>query len=108
MKRELTPTVIFFMLIDGLCNFIYNVLAFTMISHLSPLSYAIAGSTKRLVVIIISILVLHNPVTKMNLFGISLALIGVVLYNQVNYNQKKQKLLLKSTAIQPSLPSPLP
>ncbi len=92
------------MLMDGLCNFIYNVLAFTMISHLSPLSYAIAGSTKRLVVIIISILVLHNPVTKVNLFGISLALIGVVLYNQVNYNEKKQKLLLKTN----SLPSPLP
>ncbi len=78
------------MLIDSLCNFVYNVLALTMISHLSPLSYAIAGSTKRLVVIIISILVLRNPVTRMNLFGISLALIGVILYNQVKYNENKQ------------------
>jgi solute carrier family 35 protein E1 len=94
------------MLLDGLFNFIYNVLAFTMISRLSPLSYAITGSTKRLVVIIISILVLHNPVTKMNLFGISLALIGVVLYNQVKYNERKQQLLL--TSLPPPLPSPIP
>lgn len=96
------------MLFDGFCNFIYNVLAFTLISHLSPLSYAIAGSTKRLIVIMISILVLHNPVTKMNLFGISLALLGVVIYNQIKYHEKKQELLLKSTEIQPELPSPLP
>jgi len=96
------------MLIDGFCNFVYNVLAFTLISNLSAVSYAIAGSTKRLVVIIISILVLHNPVTKMNLFGISLALIGVIIYNQIKYNETKQRLLLKSTSIQPTLPSPLP
>lgn len=78
------------MLLDGLFNFFYNVLAFTMISRLSPLSYAIAGSTKRLIVIIISILVLHNPVTKLNLFGISLAVLGVILYNKVKYDERKQ------------------
>ena len=96
------------MSLDGLCNFIYNVLAFTLISRLTPLSYAIAGSTKRLVVITISILVLHNPVTKINLFGISLALIGVVLYNQMKYHEKKQRLLVKQAEEQNALPSPLP
>ncbi|CAF0795030.1 unnamed protein product [Adineta steineri] len=108
IRQELTLTVIFFMLIDGLCNFIYNVLAFTMISRLSPLSYVIAGSTKRLVVIIISILILHNPVTKMNLFGISLALVGVVLYNKIKYDEKKQQSLLKTITVQSILPSPVP
>ena len=96
------------MLLDGFCNFIYNVLAFTMISRLSPLSYVIAGSTKRLVVIVISILVLHNPVTKMILFGIGLALFGVVLYNKIKYNEKKQQLLVKTMTVQLTLPSPLP
>ena len=77
------------MSMDGLFNFLYNVLAFTMISRLSPLSYAIAGCTKRLVVIMISILVLRNPVTKMNLCGISLAILGVVLYNKVKHDENK-------------------
>lgn len=95
------------MLLDGFCNFIYNVLAFSLISHLSPLSYAIAGSTKRLVVIAVSILVLHNPVTKINLFGIGLALIGVVLYNQVKYYEQKRKLFIKQTNESETLPSPL-
>ncbi|CAF1560381.1 unnamed protein product [Rotaria sp. Silwood1] len=109
IRRELTPTVIYFILIDGLCNFIYNVLAFTMISYLSPLTYAIAGSTKRIIVIIISIIILHNPVTYMNLFGISLALIGVILYNKVKYNEKKQQLLsLNTMSMQPILLTSLP
>jgi len=44
----------------------------------------------------------------MNLFGIGLALTGVVIYNQIHYYEKKQKLSLKSTEIQPTLASPLP
>ncbi|CAF3001142.1 unnamed protein product [Rotaria socialis] len=108
-KRELTSKVICFLLIDGLCNFIYNVLAFTMISYLSPLSYAIAGSTKRIVVIIISIVVFHNPITYMNLFGISLAISGLILYNKVKYNEKKQQLLSSHTmTLQPILLTRLP
>ncbi|CAF1129020.1 unnamed protein product [Rotaria sordida] len=109
IRRELTPTVIYFILIDGLCNFIYNVLAFTMISYLSTLSYAIASSTKRITIIIMSIIIFHNRITYMNLFGISLTLIGVILYNKMKYNEKKQQLLsLNTISIQPILLSSLP
>ncbi|CAF1068906.1 unnamed protein product [Rotaria sordida] len=109
IRRELTPTVIYFILIDGLCNFIYNVLAFTMISYLSILSYAIASSTKRITIIIMSIIIFHNRITYMNLFGISLTLIGVILYNKMKYNEKKQQLLsLNTISIQPILLSSLP
>ncbi|CAF3741080.1 unnamed protein product [Rotaria sordida] len=109
IRRELTPTVIYFILIDGLCNFIYNVLAFTMISYLSSLSYAIASSTKRITIIIMSIIIFHNRITYMNLFGISLTLIGVILYNKMKYNEKKQQLLsLNTISIQPILLSSLP
>lgn len=88
----MTLTVVGFMLLDGFCNFLYNAIAFTLISHMTPVSYAIAGSAKRLVVITISILILHNPVTKLNLFGISLALIGVIIYNQVKSYEHKQTI----------------
>lgn len=100
--------VVGLMLLDGFCNFLYNVIAFTLISHMSPLSYAIAGSTKRLIVITISILVLHNPVTKLNLLGISLALLGVIIYNQVKFHEGKQRLAEKEAATQAVLPLPSP
>lgn len=102
------PIVVFYILLDGFCNFIYNVLAFTMISRLSPLSYVIAGSTKRLVVIAISIIVLHNPVTAVNLLGIGLALAGVLVYNKSKYDERKQQASLTPSIIPAVLPSPFP
>jgi solute carrier family 35 protein E1 len=75
--------VIIYLIIDGILNTIHNVVAFTMISLVSPLSYSIANSSKRIVVIATSIFILQNPVTKTNIVGMSLALLGVILYNKV-------------------------
>jgi len=78
-------------LFAGFCHFIQNLMAFTALSQISPLTYSVANVFKRVFVISSSFLWFGNSVTLSNIVGISMAVGGVALYNRARFQQKKRE-----------------
>ena len=62
--------------VDGCLHWLQNLLAFTLLKLVTPLTYAVANVTKRIAVISVSLLLLKNPVTATNVAGMMMAVLG--------------------------------
>ena len=65
--------------VDGCLHWLQNLLAFTLLKLVTPLTYAVANVTKRIAVITVSLLLLKNPVTTTNMGGMMMAILGRTL-----------------------------
>ena len=65
--------------VDGCLHWLQNLLAFTLLKLVTPLTYAVANVTKRIAVITVSLLLLKNPVTTTNMGGMMMAILGKTL-----------------------------
>jgi len=84
---ELTPETLGLLAFDGALHWLQNILAFTLLKLVTPLTYAVANVTKRIAVISVSLLLLKNPVTLVNIGGMAMAIMGVFCYNRAKHSE---------------------
>jgi solute carrier family 35, member E1 len=67
---------------NGIFHFGQNIMAFVLLSMLSPVSYSVASLIKRVWVIVVAILWFRNPTTSIQAFGVALTFFGLYLYDR--------------------------
>ena len=67
---------------NGLFHFGQNILAFVLLSRLSPVSYSVASLIKRVWVIVVAIIWFRSSTTPIQAFGVALTFFGLYLYDR--------------------------
>ncbi|KHN97815.1 uncharacterized protein MAM_04204 [Metarhizium album ARSEF 1941] len=93
---------------NGVFHFSQNILAFILLSMVSPVTYSVASLIKRVFVIVMAILWFRSPTTPIQAVGIALTFVGLYLYDRTSESNKadrKARLMTESqTGSSPLLP----
>lgn len=93
-------TVLYYMFLNGASHFAQNILAFTILSSTSPVTYSIASLVKRIVVILMAIVWFGQSVHPVQAMGIALTFVGLYMYqNAKGEVEKVEKKVRKIEAI---------
>lgn len=90
---------------NGTFHFGQNIIAFVLLSMVSPVTYSVASLIKRVFVVVIAIIWFQNPTTKIQGLGIALTFFGLYLYDRAkegNKADRKAKMMdIKEESILP-------
>jgi solute carrier family 35, member E1 len=76
---------------NGTFHFGQNIIAFVLLSMVSPVTYSVASLIKRVFVVVMAILYFRNPTTKIQGLGIALTFFGLYLYDRTSENKAERK-----------------
>lgn len=81
--------VAYYLFLNGTSHFAQNVLAFTILSSTSPVTYSIASLVKRIVVILMAIVWFGQSVHPVQALGICLTFVGLYMYQNAKGEVEK-------------------
>lgn len=83
------PSLIFYYTLNGSVHFLQNLLAFSILSLCSPVTYSIASLIKRIAVICMAIIWFGQTVYPIQAVGISMTFLGLWMYNQAKQDVER-------------------
>ncbi|PNX73906.1 xylulose 5-phosphate phosphate chloroplastic-like [Trifolium pratense] len=85
-------TFYIWVLVSGVFYHLYNQSSYQALDEISPLTFSVGNTMKRVVVIVSSVLVFRNPVRPLNGLGSAIAILGTFLYSQATAAKKAKKI----------------
>jgi len=82
-----TATFLSQVALAGFCYHLYNQFAFNALDRILPVTYGVCNVMKRSFVIVISIIMFGTAITLKSVVGITIALLGVLLYSTMKYRE---------------------
>lgn len=76
---------------NGVFHFVQNIMAFILLSMLSPVSYSVASLIKRVWVIIVAVIWFRSSTTKIQLVGVGLTMFGLYLYDRTSMEDAAER-----------------
>ncbi|KAI9744247.1 MAG: suppressor of loss of ypt1 [Claussenomyces sp. TS43310] len=76
---------------NGIFHFGQNIIAFVLLSMVSPVTYSVASLIKRVFVVVVAIIWFQNPTTKIQAAGIALTFFGLYLYDRTSDSNKADR-----------------
>ncbi|KAF5735276.1 xylulose 5-phosphate/phosphate translocator chloroplastic [Tripterygium wilfordii] len=86
-----SSTFYLWVLLSGVFYHLYNQLSYEALDEISPLTFSVGNTMKRVVVIVSTVLVFRNPVRPLNALGSAIAILGTFLYSQETSAKKAKK-----------------
>ncbi|UJR09098.1 hypothetical protein I4U23_013345 [Adineta vaga] len=87
--RSTSPSLFLLYVFNGISYHIQSVAAYAVMAYISPITHSVANTVKRALLIWLSVLIFHNPVTFLSGFGTLTVIFGVILYNEARDMEKK-------------------
>ena len=78
-------------LFNGTFHFGQNIVAFVLLSMVSPVTYSVASLIKRVFVIVFAVVWFKKPLTSVQAFGLVLTFLGLYLYDRTSDAAKVDK-----------------
>ncbi|KAG6756585.1 hypothetical protein POTOM_040017 [Populus tomentosa] len=83
---QIGPNFIWWLAAQSVFYHLYNQVSYMSLNEISPLTFSIGNTMKRISVIVSSIIIFHTPVQPINALGAAIAILGTFLYSQVKGN----------------------
>lgn len=79
---QIGPNFVWWVVAQSVFYHLYNQVSYMSLDQISPLTFSVGNTMKRISVIVSSIIIFHTPVQPVNALGAAIAILGTFLYSQ--------------------------